>query len=452
MKKSLKVNLKRFPKSLFFWSLTFGLIGYTFLISCMPEFQSVPFRTNMNWSQGENLKDSPLILLKWNKQIEKSYTFPLGQGFSPPLISRWFAIYHVAMHDALNSVDPKYSTYASTTVDKKADPNATLIQAVYETLIAIGAPQKPSIDSLYAATMSEVKDGDKKERGIALGKAVAQAVLAKRQTDLPYLPLTGYNPTPASGTQPGVYKYLPPLNYALAGFHLQQTWVINSSDQFRPGAPYQINSPAYTTDFNEVKNLGAINSVQVTADQRSLGIFWAENSSRGWNSVGREVLINNNKYYNAWEVARLFALMHIAIADAYIAVFDSKIHFNYWRPITAVRQGDVDGNDDTQGDLAWTPAIVTPPVGEYPSAHAMSGSAAGGVLIAFLRKSEIPFETTSGYVGGTRSFNSIDEAVRENSLSRIYIGFHFRNAINVGEEKGYELGYFVYANGLKPVK
>jgi hypothetical protein len=436
-----------------------GLVGVVlalfcvfFFIGCYPELQTVPVRKNMTWDQGQNLKDSPEIMLKWSRQIEKAYTFPVGQGFSPPLISRWFAIFFVAMHDGLNSADPRYATYASTTQDKKADPNASLIQAVYETMIAINAPQKPSWDSLYTATMAEIKDGEKKDRGIALGKVVAQELLTKRAADLPYLQLAGYNPAPLNGAQPGEYRYLPPFNYALAGFHLQQPWVMNSGDQFRPGPPYPVNSPEYTQDYNEVKDLGASNSVLVTQDQRALGIFWAENSNRGWNKITRDVLTNNKKYYNSWEVARLFALVHMAIADSYISVFEAKMHYYYWRPISAIRLGDSDGNDDTAGDVNWTPAMGTPPIGEYPSAHAIAGSAAAGVLINFFRRSDIPFVMDSGYWPTTRSFNTIDEAVRENSLSRIYIGYHFRKAVDEGEAKGYEIGNYVFGNALKPVK
>jgi hypothetical protein len=442
---NLSQNRSRIGGFVFFLTL------FLYLSGCYPELQTVPVRKNMTWDQGKNLKDSPTVMLKWSHQIEKAYTYPIGVGMSPPLVSRIFAIYHVAMHDALNSVDPQYETYASQVEDNKADPNAALIQAIYEVLGSIGPttdPHKSSIDSLYAATMGEIKDGEKKERGIAVGKSVAQSILEKRASDAPFLALMGFNPTPESGTEPGVFKYIPPLNYALAGFHLQQTWVIAGADKFRPENPYATNSPQYTADYNEVKSLGELNSSEVTEDQRYLGLFWAENSSRGWNRVAREVLLQRNKYYNIWETARLFALVHMAIADSYIAVFDSKIHFNYWRPITAIRNGDSDGNDDTVGNSEWASALPTPPVGEYPSAHAISGSAAGGVLIRFFGTANIPFSTDSGYKPVPRSFQNIMDAVRENSLSRIYIGYHFRKAVDVGEEKGYEIADYVFENGL----
>jgi hypothetical protein len=411
--------------------------------------------TTVGPREKETELDNPEVLevmLKWSHQIEKTYTFPIAVGSPPPLISRHFALYHVAMHDALNSVKPRYSTYASGVEDSKADPNAALIQAVYDVFVSVGpesGPERESVDSLYTATMGAVYEGDGKERGIALGKSVALSLLAKRGADTPYLALLGYDPTPPTGTQAGVYQYLPPLNYALAGFHLQSTWVIASADQFRPGPPDPIDSPEYTADYNEVKALGEINSTEVTEEQRYLGLFWAENSSRGWNRISRELILQQGTSYSGWEIARLFALVHIAIADSYIAVFDSKMHYNYWRPISAIRNGDSDGNDETVGDPNWTPAMVTPAVGEYPSAHAISGAAAAGVLTKFFGTAYILFTTDSGYMPTPRTFESLDHAVRENSLSRIYIGYHFRKAVEVGEAEGYKIGDYVFANGLK---
>jgi hypothetical protein len=124
------------------------------------------------------------------------------------------------------------------------------------------------------------------------------------------------------------------------------------------------------------------------------------------------------------------------------------MHYYYWRPISAIHEGDDDGNPDTVGDLNWESQLPTPPVGEYPSAHAMTGSAAGVVLIQEFGE-DVSFTINSGYLSGTRSFNNIYEAISENSLSRIYIGYHFRKAVEVGEEKGYEIGVYVYENTLK---
>ncbi len=396
---------------------------------------------------------SPEIFLKWNNLLQKIYTFTPDKGLPPPIISRIFAMYHLAMHDALNSVDQRYDNYASTTFDSTADPNIALNQAVYEVFTAIGfkeGPPKASVDSLYQSVLGSVINGSSKDNGIALGKAVASAILTTREADAPYLaPLY---PTKESGTIPGKYRYLPVnnlgLGYALGGFHLLKPFAIPSGDAFPVYAPYRVNTPEYTKDYNEVKLEGAKVPLENLSDQKHIGIFWAENSSRGWNEVARKVYAKKNNNMDAFETARLFALLHVAIADAYISVFDSKMHYYYWRPISAIHEGDDDGNPNTAGDLNWEPQLPTPPVGEYPSAHAMTGSAAGVVLIQEFGD-EVSFTTNSGYISGTRSFNNIYEAILENSLSRIYIGYHFRKAVEVGEEKGYEIGVYVYENALK---
>ena len=396
---------------------------------------------------------SPEVFLKWNNLLQKTYTFTPDRGLPPPIISRIFAMYHLAMHDALNSVDQQYENYASTIFDPTADPNVTLNQAVYEVFSVIGfqeGPLRVSVDSLYQAVLGSAEDGSTKDNGIVLGKAVAAAILNDRAADAPYLaPLY---PTKESGTIPGKYRYLPfnnfGLAYGLAGFHLLKPFAIPSGDAFPVVAPYRVNTPEYAQDYNEVKMEGAKVPLENLSDKKHLGIFWAENSSRGWNEVARKVYAKKNNNMDAYETARLFAILHVAIADAYISVFDSKMHYFYWRPISAIHEGDSDDNPNTVGDLNWEPQLPTPPIGEYPSAHAMTGSAAGAVLMQEFGD-EVSFTMNSGYISGTRSFNSIDEAIYENSLSRIYIGYHFRKAVEVGQEKGYEIGVYAYENALQ---
>ncbi|WP_296697697.1 vanadium-dependent haloperoxidase [Algoriphagus sp.] len=421
------------------------LIG-VIIQSCNPREQGLPVKPHK----------SPEMVLKWNTQIQKAYTFQgAGSGFSPPLIARLFAMYHAGMHDVLNAIDPRFETYAYFEKDPEANPEAAVAQVVYDLFQEIGGTLKPiysnSFDSLLQASLASVPDGQAKEKGIELGKKVAQAILTKRAPDGPYLQLAGYPTTPASGTESGQYQYIPPLNYALAGFHLQNTWVINSSDQFREEPPYPTNSPEYLADFNEVRDYGEKNSVLRSADQKAYGVFWAENTSRGWNGVARDIMSKvPEKIIDEWQAARLLALVHFAIADAYIAVFDSKVHFNYWRPISAIRQGDFDDNPNTIGNPIWESTLTTPPVGEYPSAHALTGAAAGQILIRYFKNKNIPITIDSGYWPGTRSFPDIKSAIRENSLSRIYIGYHFRKAVEVGEKSGFEVGDFVYDHALQP--
>lgn len=395
---------------------------------------------------------SPEMVLTWNQAIEDLYTFPVGTGYSPPLIARVVAMYHLAMHDALNCITPRYAPYVGVPRDKDANPDAAVAQAVYEMLVALQLPNQnlDGMTALHQMSLNSIPDGDAKSRGIALGHAVTEAILAHRVSDAPFLNLN-YAPLPTQGTSPGEYRYLPPFQYALAGFHFLTPFFLASQDQFLPEAPYSINSPEYTADYDEVKAFGPLTGSSRTDDQSEIGVFFAENSSRGWNAVAREVIANRPpKSLNAWNTARLLGLMHVAIADSYISVFDSKMHYYYWRPISAVRLGDADGNDATIGDPTWTPVLNTPPIGEYPSAHAISGSAAGGILIRFFGKDSYDLNLDSGYVPGSiRHYDKISDAVRHNSLSRIYIGYHFRKAVDVGEASGYELADYIFENALQ---
>jgi hypothetical protein len=389
------------------------------------------------------------------------HTFPVNVGGSPPIIARLWAMYHAAMHDAMNAIKPKYASYAyQGPADKDADPDAAVSQAVYEVLQATKQPWQnfTGVNALYSTTMAALPDGPGKTKGIALGKAVAAALLARRAADNPYIALTGYSTTPPTGTLPGQFRYLPPLNYALAGYHLQSPWVIQRADQFRPANIYGVSNAqeavrtaAYTADFNEVKQFGRLGTSSRNADQSEMGVFWAENTSRGWNAVAREVMAQRPvKSLDAWKTARLLALVHLAVADAYISVFDAKVHYNFWRPISAIRLAETDGNPNTAGETAWASVLTTPMIAEYPSAHAISGAAAGQVLIRYFERNDFTLNTTSGYMpGDVRTYSSISSAIRENSLSRIYIGYHFRHAVEVGEAMGYQVGDYVFDHALK---
>ena len=413
--------------------------------------------TTAEMAKGGNGHVSNATVMAWNDVSEKMY---YSVGAPPPVLSRTFAMIQVAMHDALNGIKPKFETYAyKGATDKDADPDAAVSQAAYRMLVALQYPGQSiaPAETQYAVSMAAISNGDGKTKGIALGNAVADALLAKRNPDLPSIVVLGHPSTPANGTMPGEYRYLPPLGYALGGFDQQQTWVIQSSTQFRPATIYgktnvteAVATPHYATDYEELRQYGRQGVSLRTPDQSEIGVFWAENSSKGWNAVSREVIKSRPaNSMDAWKTARLLALTQIAVADAYIAVFDGKIFFNFWRPVSAVQLGDADGNPQTVGEPAWEPVLGTPAVGEFPSAHAMSGAAAGQVLRRYFDKDQFDMVLTSEFLPGVvRKYSSINAAIHDNSLSRIYIGFHFRHAVEVGEAAGYQLGDYVFEHGL----
>lgn len=396
---------------------------------------------------------SPDMVLTWNEAIEDLYTFPTNAlSKSQPIVARIMAMYHLAIHDALNCITPRYESYVGVTRDKDADPDAAVAQAAYDMIVAVIQPNHDysAMTALLQTSLDGIPEGDAKDRGIALGHAVTAAILAYRPDD-PQQILGNVPPLPAEGDEPGEFRYIPPLNYGLNAYHQLDPFLIASQDQFRPEAPYEVNTPEYTIDYNEVKTLGRATGSERTAEQTEIAVFWAEITNRKWNSIARQVIESRPPHsMDAWKTARLFALMHAAIADANISSFDSKMHYYQWAPISAVRLGDTDGNDDTVGDLLWTALIPALPIGGYPGVHSEAGAAAGEVLIRFFDKDNYNLDLDSPFLPGViRHFDSISDAVDECTIAKIYTGHNMRHAVDAGEDMGYLLGDYIFENGLQ---
>ena len=396
---------------------------------------------------------SPAMVNAWSQAIEEMFTFPtnaLSKG--QPVTARIFAMYHLAIHDALNCITPKYARYVGVERDKDADPDAAVAQAAYDVIAVVKYPDQSmaNMNALLATSLAGIPEGDAKDRGIALGHAVASAILAQRAADISYIQLN-YPNVPPEGDEPGEFRYIPPANYGLSGYHFMAPFLIASQDQFRPGLPYDVNTPEYTTDYNEVKTLGRATGSLRTAEQTEIAVFWAEITNRKWNEIAQQVIASRPpQSMDAWKTARLLALMHAAIADANISSFDSKFHYYHWAPISAVRLGDTDGNDDTAGDASWTALIPALPIGGYPGVHSEAGAAAGQVLIRFFDKDNYDLDLDCPFLPGViRHFDTISDAVDEFTLSKIYTGHNMRFATDAGEDVGYPLGDYVFENGLQ---
>jgi hypothetical protein len=239
--------------------------------------------------------------------------------------------------------------------------------------------------------------------------------------------------------------------------------VLSQSSQFRPGHPYQIRGKRYAADFNEVKAFGG-NGVTTpslrTPDQTQSGLFWIESSILGWNRIARNV--SANRGLDLWENARLFGLLNMAVADAYIAHFDAKYHYKFWRPVTAVHLAQNDGNPETEGDPTWTPLQFNYPTPDYPSGHSTAGGAAAQALQEFFRTDSIGFSVCSLTMPSgqrctdphpvSRQYVSFSQAAEENAISRIMVGIHFRNAVEEGVELGRKIGKRAAQLFLRPVR
>ena len=449
------------------WGLTVLISLFLTIISCDTSGDKEIIDNQLfDVSKISDKNQSSNMVMTWNKAMQDLYTFPRGVGTPTISTAYTWSLVHLAMHDALNSIKPRYETYADITRDKDADPDAAVAQAAYDVIMAINkirfapafVPQNlTSIHTLLETSLNGIPDGNSKTRGIALGHAVAEAIMAKRANDIPHLLLISPN-TPPNGTQPGEYRYvfLPPApngkGFAFPDFGKIEPFFMTKENMYMPGPPYPVDSPEYALDFNEAKVYGALNSLVRTPDETEIGVFWGENSNRSWNAVARQVLESHNlKSQNAWKTARYFAIVHGAIVDTFISTTISKTRYYTWRPEHAINLADIDGNLNTVADLNWKPLLPTPPVPEYPAVLSFAGSAVGQFIYRYFGdRDHYEIHHTSGFLPGVvRSFSSITDAVTENSLSSIYNGFHFRQALEVGEDLGKAYGEYVFENALK---
>jgi hypothetical protein len=316
-------------------------------------------------------------------------------------------------------------------------------------------------EAAYAAALTAIPDGASKSQGIVVGQAAAAAILAKRANDgaVPAVIVTDY----PQGDAPGEYRFTPGFGFVFAPDWAKVTpFVLDRASQFRPGAPYKVTSNKYAADYNEIKALGGDDITTPSArtpEQTEIGLFWRESSPLAWNRLTRGVAAAQG--LDSWKNARLFGLLNLAMADGYIASWEAKYHYNFWRPVTAIQEGDNDGNPSTVGDPNWTPLQPTYPIPDHDSAHSVEGGAAAEVLEEFFGTDAIAFTACSLSVPEgsrcneaspvIRSFTSFSEAADENGLSRILIGIHFRHAVDEGIQHGRKIGKRAVGQFLRPV-
>ncbi len=377
---------------------------------------------------------------------------PSGNG---PYEARLYAMMHIAVHDAMNAIDTRSTPYAYTQrVQPSASLGAAVAAAARDVLVGV-IGQLPSdcvgtgievAEAAYTAALAVIPPGEARDAGIAVGRASAASILARRANDGSDTPLA--DPNFPQGDGPGEYRFTPGFDFAFApGWGQVTPFVLDRGSQFRPPPPHAIRSRAYAADLNEVKALGGDGLTTPharTPDQTEIGLFWRESSPQQWNRIARAV--SAERSLDPWENARLFALLNVTLADGYIASWEAKYHYVFWRPVTAIHMAGTDGNPHTSTDASWTPLQFTYPMPDYDSGHAVEGGAAAEILARVFGTDGIPFEVCSftlpapSTCGETdavfRSFTSFSQAATENSLSRIYIGIHFRDAVEQGERHG----------------
>jgi hypothetical protein len=390
-------------------------------------------------------QESGQPVIDWNQVL---LSIVNTAGAQPPNIqpTRNFAILHAAIYNAVNSIDRGREPYLiSVHAPRSASEPAAADAAAHSALV--GLYQQSILDDDYAAELAQVPNAPAKDKGIRVGEEIAADLLAIRAND-------GSNvlaPPFVAGTNPGDYRPTPP-NFPTPVF---TTWgqvtpfVLDRGDQFRPSPPPPLTSDAYAAAINEVKSLGSATSTTRTAEQTEIGNFWNPPIQNFWNRIAGSVAAAHHS--DLPTTARLFAALNLSFADSAIAFYDAKYTYRLWRPVTAIRLADTDGNPNTVADPNWLPlAGNTAADPSYPGAHSTISAAGADVLGSFFGDDQHFSVTSPALPNVTRSFSSFDAAAQEAGLSRIFSGQHTRLDHVAGLALGHAIASFVLHNALLP--
>jgi hypothetical protein len=358
---------------------------------------------------------------------------------------REMAIMHLAMFDAVNSIERRYRPYlAQTATPAMTSEDAAAAAAAAAVLTALHPQAEAEIKAALASDLVAIGDGDAKSDGVRLGEAVAAKVLAARASDGANAP-DRYRPKAA----PGVY--VPTALMVGSSWPNMTPFALPQASLFRPPPPVSLQSAEWAADYNEVKDYGGKESVKRSRQQTENARFWLMVGPPAYHPLARQVA--TARRMSVIDSARFMALYSTALTDAYIAVFDAKYHYEFWRPVTAIRNGDTDGNPATAPDAAWQPIEATPLHPEYPCAHCIESGAAVAVVEAVLGSADIPeVAMTSPTVPGvTHRWTNLEAFAAEIAEARICAGFHYRFSTRVGTEMGRKIGAYVVANFLQPM-
>lgn len=359
--------------------------------------------------------------------------------------SRNMAMLHVAMSDAVNSVQNKYAVYVSGGPPApSASAEAAAAAAAWAVLLQQVPAQKALIEQAFEASTKDIPGSPAKKDGIAIGEKCGAAIIADRASDGTSVPDT-YRPV----TTPGMWiPTTPPIS---AEYARAAPWVMRSADQVRPPPPPDLKSEIYTRDYNETKEMGGAKSGKRTAEQAAAVKFWTQqNFGPAWQEAARQ--LSAAKGLSLAENARLFALLNMGVANTFITDWDAKFTYNFWRPVTAIRNGDQDGNDATERDAGWTPFNATPMHPEYPSQAAIVSGVSVGILEAVFGPNPSTPVVASDLMDPKvqRRFANVKEMSDETQNVRVWGGIHFRNSIEVGYQMGRKIAAYLVENSMKP--
>jgi hypothetical protein len=321
------------------------------------------------------------------------------------------------------------------------------VTAAYHILYTVftADDQRATIQALYDSHLTEIENGQGKDDGINFGQNVAQAIMMLRSTDGAMDAMHVPHP---DGNQPGEWRRTASGEPMAPGWGEITPWAMTIGSQFNQGGPPILNSQEYTTAYEEVHLVGAKNSPVRTAEQSHLAMFWNPHVPAKWNHLARQIA--QREELSLTESARLFGLLSVTLADAAISGWNMKYTYSFWRPETAIHQGDVDTNDLTVGDPTWESYLSAPAFPEYVSGHSLTCAAAATVLGRYLGTDAYAFELTTMGIPEPRSYNSFWQAAEEAGQSRIHGGIHFQFANEHGLLAGTDLGHYVFDNFFMP--
>jgi PAP2 superfamily len=393
------------------------------------------------------------VVIDWNVIAAQAVSAGARPGPTPAFD---FAMVHAAMHDAIQAIDGRFEPYCAAIPNASGSRIAAAATAAHDVLVSLFPVQAGTLGPIYDNYLAGL--GLTGDPGVLAGQRAAMCILNLRVGDgrFPSNPevflggtgLGEWRPTSfLPGTPPVPVPMVTPWVGAVTPFTLEDP------AQFRASPPPpHLTSGKYARDYNEVKALGGLTNSARTPEQTDIGYFFADNSILLWTRVLRTV--TETYLDNVGDSARLFALAYMAIADAYITSWDSKKHWNFWRPITAIQQGDNDGNPDTTGDPTWQSLITTPSYPDYTSGANNNSGAVTTILANFFGTDKVTFSMTSNtpqVVNKTRTYSRFSDAAEDVVDARVYLGIHFRFADVVARRQGSHVANWAFSHFLRPV-
>lgn len=417
--------------------------GLPILGFCLLLLIVVPVARATGPAESRGREASGNVVTDWNAIAQNAI---VSVGAQPIQRSQlWMTLVHVAIYDAVASIDGRHEPFKVTPARlRPASHEAAAVAAAHGVLVRLLPAQLASLDAERAVSLAWIRNGRSKENGIAIGEEVARRLL---QIHDGVIPTVDYTP----GTGPGVWEPTPPgfLPALLPGFAQITPFALASASQFRPGPPPALSSAEWAASYNEVKAYGVATGSLRSAGQTETGRFYTEHAVAQYSRAFRRYAIENG--LGVRKAARFFAIANTSILDSQIACWDAKFTYGFWRPVTAIRAGDTDGNPATAPDPAWIGLATTPPHPEYPAAHGCWTSATARMLEHFNGTHLVHFALDSAVTGTTRVFERTDDLRAEIVDARVYGGMHYRFSGEAGARIGEQVADYVNANYFRSI-